>query len=153
VDFVSPEHQQPYQQRQHRAVPPKEKNSPEVHKHHNEPKEHTKTADYSREAEIIVKEERQAKNNIPQYKGLERYRILEKMGESVLTSFLIGVVLIPRHHSGAFSNVFKAQDLSTGQKVASTGPPYHHLRLLTLVSSTVKVVRKYELSSQQVSVS
>jgi len=153
VDFVSPEHQQPYQQRQHRAVPPKERNPPEVHKHHNEPKDHTKTADYSREAEIIVKEERQAKNNMPQYKGLERYRILEKMGESVLTSFLIGVVLIPRHRSGAFSNVFKAQDLTTGQKVASTRASYHHLRLLTLVSSTVKVVRKYELSSQQVSVS
>lgn len=35
---------------------------------------------------MIVKEERQAKNNIPQYKGLERYRILEKMGESVALS-------------------------------------------------------------------
>lgn len=45
---------------------------------------------------MIVQEERQAKNNMPQYKGLERYRILEKMGESVapLTSWLIGVVLI-----------------------------------------------------------
>jgi len=87
VDFVSPEHQQPHQQqRQHRAVPPKERNPPEAHKHHNEPKDHMKTADYSREAEIIVKEERQAKSNVPQYKGLERYRILEKMGESVTTS-------------------------------------------------------------------
>jgi len=30
---------------------------------------------------MIVQEERQAKSNMPQYKGLERYRILEKMGE------------------------------------------------------------------------
>ena len=73
--------------------------------------------------------------------------------QCTLTSFLIGVVLIPCHCSGAFSNVFKAQDLTTGQKVASTRTPYHRLRLLTLVSSAVKVVRKYELSSQQVSVS
>jgi len=62
---------------------------------------------------MIVEEERQAKTNMPQYKGLERYRILEKMGD------------------GAFSNVYKAQDLITGQKVA------------------IKVVRKYELNSQQ----
>ena len=84
VDLVPPEHQQPYQQqRQHRAAPPKERDIPEAPKHHNEPKDHKKTADYSREAEIIVQEERQAKSNVPQYKGLERYRILEKMGELV----------------------------------------------------------------------
>ena len=62
------------------------------------------------------------------------------------------VVLIPRHHSGAFSNVYKAQDLSTGQKVASTTECYHRVPLLTLVPFTVKVVRKFELNSQQVSV-
>lgn len=39
------------------------------------------------------------------------------------------------HRSGAFSNVYKAIDRETGQKVA------------------VKVVRKYELNSNQVSVS
>jgi hypothetical protein len=32
----------------------------------------------------------------------------------------------PRRHSGAFSNVYKAQDLSTGQKVASTTESHHH---------------------------
>jgi len=62
---------------------------------------------------MIVQEERQAKSNVPQYKGLERYTILEKMGD------------------GAFSNVYKAQDITTGQKVA------------------IKVVRKFELNSQQ----
>ena len=84
ADFAPLEHQQPHQQqRQHRAAPPKERDHPDPH---HEPKEHKKAADYSREAEMIVKEERQAKNNIPQYKGLERYRILEKMGESVALS-------------------------------------------------------------------
>lgn len=87
MDFDPPEHQQPHQQqRQHRAVPPKERDPPEAHRHHHEPKDHKKAADYSREAEMIVQEERQAKSNVPQYKGLERYRLLEKMGESVALS-------------------------------------------------------------------
>ncbi|OBZ71808.1 Serine/threonine-protein kinase srk1 [Grifola frondosa] len=50
---------------------------------------------------------------MPTYKGLEDYKLVDKMGD------------------GAFSNVYKAIDLRTGQKVA------------------VKVVRKYELSSSQ----
>ncbi|QRV73085.1 Serine/threonine-protein kinase [Ceratobasidium sp. AG-Ba] len=68
---------------------------------------------YSREAEMIVAEEREAAAKMPQFPTLERYRMIEKMGD------------------GAFSNVFKAVDLQTGQKVA------------------VKVVRKYEMSSSQ----
>jgi serine/threonine protein kinase len=50
---------------------------------------------------------------MPIYKGLERFRLVEKMGD------------------GAFSNVYKAIDLDTKQKVA------------------VKVVRKYELNATQ----
>jgi serine/threonine protein kinase len=64
-------------------------------------------------AEIIVNEEREARNKLPSYKGLENYKLLDKMGD------------------GAFSNVYKAIDLTTGHKVA------------------VKVVRKYELNAQQ----
>ncbi|KAJ3853005.1 kinase-like domain-containing protein [Lentinula lateritia] len=64
-------------------------------------------------AEQIVKEEREAKAQMPSYKGLENFKLLEKMGD------------------GAFSNVYKALDLKTGQKVA------------------VKVVRKYELNANQ----
>ncbi|EJU06270.1 Pkinase-domain-containing protein [Dacryopinax primogenitus] len=64
-------------------------------------------------AEQIVREEREAKNKMPQYKGLERFKLLDKMGD------------------GAFSNVYKAVDLTTSQKVA------------------VKVVRKFELNSTQ----
>ncbi|KAH8118335.1 Pkinase-domain-containing protein [Phellopilus nigrolimitatus] len=76
-------------------------------------KEPTPSPNYRREAELIVQEEKEAKNKMPTYKGLEKYKLIEKMGD------------------GAFSNVYKAVDLTTGQKVA------------------VKVVRKYELNSSQ----
>ncbi|GJE84723.1 Pkinase-domain-containing protein [Phanerochaete sordida] len=68
---------------------------------------------YKEEVEKIVQEEREAKSKMPVYKGLENFKLLEKMGD------------------GAFSNVYKALDLRSGQKVA------------------VKVVRKYELSASQ----
>ncbi|KAL0581987.1 MAPK-activated protein kinase Srk1 [Marasmius crinis-equi] len=64
-------------------------------------------------AEQIVKEEREAKSQMPSYKGLENFKLLEKMGD------------------GAFSNVYKALDLTTNSKVA------------------VKVVRKLELNASQ----
>ncbi|CAG8604569.1 423_t:CDS:2 [Cetraspora pellucida] len=61
----------------------------------------------------IVAEEREQKNRLPNYPGLERYRLLEKMGD------------------GAFSNVYKAINVVTQEKVA------------------IKVVRKRELNSAQ----
>ncbi|RHZ62432.1 hypothetical protein Glove_340g81 [Diversispora epigaea] len=61
----------------------------------------------------IVAEERVQKSKLPTYSGLERYHILEKMGE------------------GAFSNVYKAIDTVTQEKVA------------------IKVVRKNELNHLQ----
>ncbi|KAI9282558.1 kinase-like domain-containing protein [Sporodiniella umbellata] len=48
----------------------------------------------------IVKEEKERKNVLPQYAGLERYEILEKVGE------------------GAFSYVYRAKDKVTEQEVA-----------------------------------
>jgi len=65
--------------------------------------------------ERIVAEEREAKGKLPNYPGLERWALLEKMGD------------------GAFSNVYRARD-TTGQwgEVA------------------IKVVRKFEMNSQQV---
>ncbi|KAF8631265.1 hypothetical protein AX15_002592 [Amanita polypyramis BW_CC] len=62
---------------------------------------------------MIVNEEKEARNKMPSYKGLENFKLLEKMGD------------------GAFSNVYKAIDLTTGKKVA------------------VKVVRKHELNASQ----
>lgn len=67
--------------------------------------------------ERIVAEEREAKGKLPRYPGLERWTLLEKMGD------------------GAFSNVYKARD-NEGQweEVA------------------IKVVRKFEMNSSQVSI-
>jgi hypothetical protein len=67
--------------------------------------------------ERIVAEEREAKGKMPRYPGLERWNLIEKMGD------------------GAFSNVYRARD-STGQ--------YGEV--------AIKVVRKFEMNSQQVSI-
>lgn len=65
----------------------------------------------------IVAEENESKGRLPRYPGLERWQLIEKMGD------------------GAFSNVYKARDLE-GQagEVA------------------IKVVRKFEMNSSQVSI-
>ena len=52
------------------------------------------------------------------------------------------------HFSGAFSDVYKALDLTTGRKVAGACPAYFVFHLRNTI--TVKVVRKYELSASQV---
>lgn len=36
---------------------------------------------FSKEAELIVHEEREAKSKLPNYKGLEQFKLVEKMGE------------------------------------------------------------------------
>ncbi|KAH9960504.1 kinase-like domain-containing protein [Russula dissimulans] len=68
---------------------------------------------YKREVEKIVREEREAMGKMPTYKGLERFQLIEKKGD------------------GAFSNVYKALDITSGMHVA------------------VKAVRKYELTTSQ----
>lgn len=42
---------------------------------------------YRREVELIVQEENEAKGRLPTYKGLENFKLLEKMGEYVLSWF------------------------------------------------------------------
>ena len=66
--------------------------------------------------ERIVAEEREAQGKFPKYPGLERFKLLEKMGD------------------GAFSNVYRAKDLTGEFKEVA-----------------IKVVRKYEMNSNQVS--
>ena len=66
--------------------------------------------------ERIVAEERESKGKLPKYPGLERWTLLEKMGD------------------GAFSNVYRAKD-NSGQ----------------YGEAAIKVVRKFEMSSSQVS--
>ncbi|KAL4081744.1 kinase-like domain-containing protein [Scleroderma yunnanense] len=66
-----------------------------------------------KEPEVTLPEDHEPKVKMPSYKGLENFRLLDKMGD------------------GAFSNVYKAIDLTTNEKVA------------------VKVVRKFELNASQ----
>lgn len=65
--------------------------------------------------ERIVAEERESKGKLPKYPGLDRYTLMEKMGD------------------GAFSNVYRAKD-TTGE----------------FDEVAIKVVRKFEMSSNQV---
>lgn len=62
----------------------------------------------------IVAEEKESKGKLPKYPGLERFQLIEKMGD------------------GAFSNVYRAKDLS-GE----------------FGEVAIKVVRKYELNASQ----
>lgn len=64
----------------------------------------------------LVAEENASKSKFPNYPGLERWELLEKMGD------------------GAFSNVYRARDLQG-----------------TYGEVAIKVVRKYEMNSMQVS--
>ena len=86
-----------------------------------QPQPQSKSADsqpkWSRDLEIeqIVEEEKQNRGKMPKYPGLERWILLDKMGD------------------GAFSNVYRAKD-TTGQ--------YGEV--------AIKVVRKYEMNSNQV---
>jgi serine/threonine-protein kinase RCK2 len=68
------------------------------------------------ELERIVAEEKEKKSKFPLYAGLERWRLLEKMGD------------------GAFSNVYRAVDTEG-----------------TVGEVAIKVVRKFEMNSTQVS--
>jgi hypothetical protein len=64
----------------------------------------------------IIAEEKENKNKFPKYAGLERWRLLGKMGD------------------GAFSNVYRAVDIEG-----------------MMGEVAIKVVRKFEMSSSQVS--
>lgn len=68
---------------------------------------------------MIVSEERQAKNKMPVYKGLEDFELVEKMGECVFGYRLpISATSDLDSCSGAFSNVYKAHDLVNKRNVA-----------------------------------
>lgn len=62
----------------------------------------------------LVADEREKASKMPRYPGLERFILIEKMGD------------------GAFSNVYRARDTQTSAEVA------------------IKVVRKFEMNSNQV---
>ncbi|PFH52518.1 hypothetical protein AMATHDRAFT_1925 [Amanita thiersii Skay4041] len=81
---------------------------------------------------LIANEQSDSYPKMPSYRGLENFRLLEKMGECACIPLIASFSLMAV--SGAFSNVYKATDLTTKHKVA------------------VKVVRKYELNASQVGV-
>lgn len=82
-------------------------------------KRDAKQKDYdSSVLERIVAEERESKGKLPRYPGLERWQLVEKMGD------------------GAFSNVYRAKD---------NNHVYDQV--------AIKVVRKFEMNSTQVSMS
>lgn len=64
----------------------------------------------------IVQEESETRSKFPKYPGLERWELLEKMGD------------------GAFSNVYRAKDLTGDAGEVA-----------------IKVVRKFEMNNMQVS--
>jgi serine/threonine protein kinase len=65
----------------------------------------------------LIAEENASKSKFPRYPGLERWELIDKMGD------------------GAFSNVYRARD-TTGEQG----------------EVAIKVVRKYEMNSMQVSI-
>ena len=89
--------------------------------HHVEPaqnvqdKSKSKRIDESNLAQLVA-EENASKSKFPRYPGLERWQLVEKMGD------------------GAFSNVYRARDLQGDMGEVA-----------------IKVVRKYEMNSMQVS--
>ncbi|KAG1715953.1 hypothetical protein ID866_1242 [Astraeus odoratus] len=108
-DTVRLQPQQPHPQQQPQPDSPRQKAG--------QSSKHPPSAPESpHEPEMTVPEDREPKAKMPTYKGLENFKLLDKMGD------------------GAFSNVYKAIDLTTNQKVA------------------VKVVRKFELNASQVEV-
>jgi len=104
-------HHRVHERRQHANV--QHKQQPQQQPAKAQPVATKQSQQITREVEKIVQEERLAKDKMPTYKGLERFKLIQKMGD------------------GAFSNVYKALDLTSGTKVA------------------VKAVRKYELTSSQ----
>lgn len=83
---------------------------------HGIPKSKSKRIDESNIAKLVA-EEAASKSKFPKYPGLEKWELLEKMGD------------------GAFSNVYRARDLE-GKMPGEVA---------------IKVVRKFEMSSMQVS--
>ena len=114
------------------------------------------TVTHTPAAARIVDEERKEKSTMPTYKGLENFKLEIKMGECVINhlSIIFRFLTLPFFSSGAFSNVFKALEISTGRHVASTVsvlPLTFSIQSLYIYIYLVKVVRKFELNASQVS--
>ena len=141
-------------ERRQQAEPQPQSQVKQQQAHKTQPATTKQSQQITREVEKIVREEREAMDKMPSYKGLERYKLIEKKGEcAIFTQLNRGGRLTDPLCSGAFSNVYKALDLTSGMHVAGTPfPP----QLATFPSPDllllVKAVRKFELTPSQVSV-
>jgi hypothetical protein len=109
----------------------------------------------TREVEKIVREEREAMEKLPTYKGLERFTLVEKKGEYVHFNLV---------HPNRLADLFlsSVEHSPTCTKLSTPHPGRVSLAcvlslLVTFIGSdivdpfVVKAVRKYELTSSQVS--
>jgi hypothetical protein len=112
--------QPPVQQQQTQPAPPPERQAAQQPAH-TQPagvQQHNKAQPYAKEVQQIVAEERESAAKMPKYKGLERFQLLDKMGECVARVSHFGAAAADIMRSGAFSNVYKAVDIVSGQRVA-----------------------------------
>jgi hypothetical protein len=65
----------------HTTYPPSKREPVAAHQVHVGGGGANKGDKYAKEAEAIVKEEREAKSKMPVYAGLENFKLLDKMGE------------------------------------------------------------------------
>ena len=112
------------------------------------------TVTHTPAAARIDERKEKEKSIMPTYEGLENFKLDIKMGECVIDhlSIISPFLTVTYFSSGAFSNVFKALEISTGKHVASMVSVlslifYFISHLIILV----KVVRKFELNASQVS--
>lgn len=99
---------------------------------------------------MIVNEERDTKAKMPTYKGLEGFKLIDKMGEYVLS---LPYLIDPPHPSlAAHSQTCTTPSISQPGKRSPVRPSLS-LPPPILTRSTVKVVRKFELNASQVCVS
>lgn len=110
---------EPAQPTQHKAVPESSHSQyqepPAADPYAEDTQRQKKRYDDEKLAKLVA-EENASKSKFPRYPGLERWELVDKMGD------------------GAFSNVYRARDLTGEQGEVA-----------------IKVVRKYEMNSMQVS--
>ena len=144
--------QQPVDRRQAERGVERER---EEHERERERHDHARDKAQAKEmAEAIVKEENAAREKMPYIKGLERFKILAKMGEYVSSprprSYSPHCIASTAVHFHTYTrpSILKPTKKSPVSRLLLRHIPY--LSIINPPSPIVKVVRKYELSASQV---
>jgi membrane-associated HD superfamily phosphohydrolase len=103
-------------------------------------------------AEEIVRQEREAKSQMPTYKGLEAFKLVEKMGEFVSDSSIIPYRLWLTEVISAVPFLMYIKRQTPKRANRSQVLNLYIILSSILTSCPVKVVRKFEMNSSQVSV-